>query len=111
MLVPRGDAHPDDPTFTYYAPFSLLGSVGPWVRTLIRSKTASTAGTVAGRRVSMTAFPTETAILLDRGTGATFAYTLESIPGVTSERTIWSSGGSGLGSLRAPRSMPRAASA
>jgi hypothetical protein len=102
LLVPSGAAHPEDPVFSYYAPANLLGSasgtIGPH-SCACGSDRFSCAGTIGSRRFSMTAFPDGTALLLDVGQGSAFTYSLESIPGMTGERPIWSSSGSGLGAL------------
>jgi hypothetical protein len=102
LLVPGGEASPDDPVFSYYAPANLLGAasgtVGPHSCAAAPDR-FSCAGTIGARRFSMTAFPDGTALLLDEGSGAAFTYSLERIPGVTGERPVWSSGGAGLGAL------------
>ncbi|MBB4663272.1 discoidin domain-containing protein [Conexibacter arvalis] len=96
LVVPHGDAHPDDPIFSYYAPRNLLGSAGGAVgeRTCACEEDRfSTAGSIGDRRFSLTAFPDGMTLLLDRGTGATFTYALEEIPGLTGERPIWTAAG------------------
>ena len=102
LLVPNGAAFPADPVFSYYAPANLLGAVSGTVGPHscdVAADWFSCAGSIGARRFSMTAFPDGTALLLDVGQGAAFTYSLESIPGVTGERPVWSSAGSGLGSL------------
>lgn len=102
LWIPGQQAHPDDPIFTYYAPYSLIGSArGP-----VSAYTCncaddrfSTAGVIGGRDFSMTTFPDGIALLLDRGTGSTFTYSLEEIPGVTGDRPVYSAGGTGIGTL------------
>ena len=103
LLVPHGEANLDDPVFAYYAPGNLLGSATGTVgahSSLVETDRFSTTGTIGTRRFSMTAFPDGTTLLLDRGQGAAFTYALESIPGLTGDRTIWSANGSGLGDLQ-----------
>jgi hypothetical protein len=100
LLVPHGEANLDDPVFASYAPGNLLGSASGTVgahTSLVEKDRFSTAGSIGARRFSMTAFPDGMALLLDRGQGAAFTYALESIPGLTGDRTIWSANGSGLG--------------
>jgi hypothetical protein len=102
LVVPHAEAHPEDPIFSYYAPASLMGSasgaVGPHSCATSGDR-FSCAGSIGARRFSMTAFPDGTTLLLDVGQGSTFTYSLESIPGVTGDRPIWWSGGSGLGDV------------
>ncbi|HZC72110.1 MAG TPA: discoidin domain-containing protein [Jatrophihabitans sp.] len=102
LWVPREEQHLDDPLFTYYAKGSLIGSASGAVTAhncTCDADRFSTAGVIGGRDFSMSVFPDGTALLLDRGTGSTFTYSLERIPGLTGDRTIYSAGGSGLGSL------------
>jgi hypothetical protein len=101
LVVPRAEGHLDDPVFTYYAPQSLTGSArGPGDYSCdCRQDRFSTAGTIGDRGFSMTAFPDGVTLLLDRGTGSTFTYSMERIPGVTGERPVHSAGGTGLGDL------------
>lgn len=102
LWIPSSAGHPDDPLFTYYAPGSLIGSasgaVSGYSCTCGKDR-FSTAGVIGGRDFSMTTFPDGVALLLDRGTGSTFTYSLEQIPGVTGDRTVYSDRGTDLGSL------------
>ncbi len=96
LVIPQGDEHLDDPVFAYYAPGNLIGSAAGTVGVhscACEPTRFSTAGTIGTRRFSMTAFSDGTTILLDRGQGSTFAYALESIPGLTGKRPVWSEGG------------------
>ncbi|WP_395109639.1 discoidin domain-containing protein [Actinomadura sp. SCN-SB] len=101
LVVPRAEGHLGDPVFTYYAPQSLIGTArGPGDHTCdCREDRFSTAGTIGDRGFSMTAFPDGVTLLLDRGTGSAFTYSMEHIPGVTGERPVRSAGGTGLGDL------------
>lgn len=102
LWIPGEQAHLDDPIFTYYAPGSLIGSATGAVSAYTcncADDRFSTAGVIGGRDFSMTTFPDGIALLLDRGTGSTFTYSLEQIPGVTGDRTVYSAGGTGIGTL------------
>lgn len=102
LVIPRGDANLSDPIFAYYAPGNLTGGASGTIgahSTTFDDGGFSTAGTIGARRFSMTAFRDGTTILLDQGEGPTFTYSLESIPGVTGPRPVWSSAGAGLGNL------------
>uniref|UniRef100_UPI0039EABB1F hypothetical protein n=1 Tax=Staphylococcus agnetis TaxID=985762 RepID=UPI0039EABB1F len=92
----------DDPIFTAYLPGSLVGSasgaIGPYTCDC-GDDYFSTAGSIGDRQFSMTSFPDGMTMLLDRGTGSTFTVGLERITGLTGDRPIYSSGGSGIGSL------------
>ena len=96
LVVPHSSAYESDPLFSYYAPGSLIGAASGTIGAHncdCRTDRFSTAGTVGARRFSMTAFPDGVTLLLDRGVGSTFTYSLESITGVTGVRTLWSSVG------------------
>lgn len=100
LVVPNGPA--EDAVFSYYAPGSLVGDVVGQVRhhTCKCGETGfSTAGLIGEKQFSMTAFEDGTVILLDVGQGRTFTYALESIPGVTGERPVYSADGEGVGNL------------
>jgi hypothetical protein len=102
LVVPHGDSDIADPIFTYYAPKSLVGSAsGPvGVHTCdCGADHFSTAGAIGDRLFSMTAFRDGATILLDQGEGATFTYALETVPGITGARPIFSAGGEGMGLL------------
>jgi F5/8 type C domain/NPCBM-associated, NEW3 domain of alpha-galactosidase len=102
LVVPgAGDDNPDDASFTYYAPFSLIGSAsGSGTHTCdCQPDRFSTAGTIGARQFSMTAFPDGVTLLLDRGTGNTFTYSMERVRGVSENRPVYSAGGTGLGEL------------
>ncbi|HEY3493667.1 MAG TPA: discoidin domain-containing protein [Polyangiaceae bacterium] len=102
LVVPDGEANLADPIFSYYAPGNLLGDATGAVgahRCACDVDRFSTAGSVGARRFSLTAFPDGVTLLLDRGTGSTFTYSLDDIPGLLGPRPIWSSAGSGLGAL------------
>lgn len=102
LWIPSSAAHLDDPLFTYYAPGSLIGSASGAVSAYscaCGKNQFSTAGVIGGRDFSMTTFTDGEALLLDRGTGSTFTYSLEQIPGLTGDRTVYSAGGTGLGAL------------
>ncbi len=102
LWIPREEQHLDDPLLTYYEKGSLVGSAAGAVSSYscaCAQDRFSTAGAIGNRDFSMTVFPDGTALLLDRGTGNTFTYSLERIPGVTGDRSIYSAGGTGLGSL------------
>jgi hypothetical protein len=102
LWIPREEQHLDDPLLTYYAKGSLIGSATGTVSAYscaCADDRFSTAGVIGGRDFSMTTFPDGTSLLLDRGTGSTFTYAMERIPGITGDRTIYSSGGAGLGTL------------
>src|SRR6188768_1190775 len=102
LVVPDAEANLADPIFTYYAAGSLLGNATGVVgahTSACESDRFSTAGTIGSRRFSLTAFPDGVTMLLDRGTGSTFTYSIDDIPGLLGPRPIWSSAGSGLGAL------------
>ncbi len=101
LVIPRAEADLQDPLFSYYAQNNLIGSArGAGVYSCdCGSDQFSTAGTIGSRRFSMTAFADGTTVLLDRGEGATFTYSLDTLAGITGERPIWSSAGKVLGDL------------
>lgn len=101
LVVPAADGHLDDPVFTYYAPQSLIGSAqGTGTYSCdCQPDRFSTAGTIGAREFSMTAFPDGVTLLLDRGTGSTFTYSMERINGIADNRAVYSAGGTGLGDL------------
>jgi hypothetical protein len=102
LFLPGLGGHADDPVFSAYPVGSLTGSaagaVGPYACECGTNR-FSTAGTIGGRRFSMTSFPDGVTLLLDRGTGATFNLGLERIDGLTGARPVYSQGGTGLGTL------------
>ncbi|WP_020573567.1 hypothetical protein [Actinopolymorpha alba] len=102
LVVPPATGHLDDPVFTYYRPGSLIGAAKGAGKHACdcRPDRFSTAGLIGTRMFSMTAFPDGMTMLLDRGTGSTFSYSLERIPGVAENRPIYSVGGEGSGALR-----------
>src|SRR5207248_2173123 len=59
----------------------------------------ATAGTVGSKNLAMAAFPDGTTLLLDQGTGSTFTYAIDQIPGMTGPRPVYSAGGTGTRSL------------
>ncbi|HKC27224.1 MAG TPA: discoidin domain-containing protein, partial [Jatrophihabitans sp.] len=102
LWIPSSAAHLDDPLFTYYAPGSLVGSATGMVSgysCVCGKNQFSTAGVIGGRDFSMTTFPDGETLLLDRGTGSTFTYSVEQLPGLTGDRTVYSAAGAGLGAL------------
>ncbi|MGC4063425.1 MAG: discoidin domain-containing protein [Polyangiaceae bacterium] len=102
LVVPHSEAYPADPFLTYYAPASLVGSAAGTIGAHACDCEAdrfSTAGSIGTRRFSMTAFPDGTTLLLDRGTGSTFTYSLEDITGMTGARPVWTEAGDALGAL------------
>lgn len=102
LVVPHSADYQSDPLFAYYAPLNLLGAASGAIGAHSNDFGAdwfSTAGSIGTRRFSMTAFPDGVALLLDRGTGSTFTYALESITGLTGTRSIWSAAGDTLGTL------------
>jgi hypothetical protein len=102
LVVPHSANYGSDPLFAYYAPKNLLGAASGAIGAHSNDygdDWFSTAGTIGTRRFSMTAFADGTTLLLDRGEGSTFTYSLESIAGLTGTRSIWSAAGDGLGTL------------
>lgn len=57
----------------------------------------ATADTVGGRDLAMAAFSDGTTLLLDRGSGPTFTYGIDQIPGLTGPRPVYTAGGTGSG--------------
>lgn len=100
---PRTGNDMTDPVLTEDAPGSLFGTkrgtpVGPYTCACGNDQFA-TAGTVGSKNLAMAAFPDGTTLLLDQGTGSTFTYAIDQIPGMTGPRPVYSAGGTGTGSL------------
>jgi hypothetical protein len=100
---PRTGNNMTDPAFTEDAPGSLFNTArgttaGPYTCACGTDQFA-TAGTVGSKNLAMAAFPDGTTLLLDQGTGPTFTYSADQIPGMTGPRPVYSAGGTGIGSL------------
>lgn len=100
---PRTHDDMTDPVLTEDAPSSLFNlargtASGPHTCACATDAFA-TAGTVGSKNLAMAAFSDGTTLLLDQGTGATFSYTFDQIPGMTGPRPVYSASGTGLGTL------------
>ncbi|HEY3957266.1 MAG TPA: discoidin domain-containing protein [Streptosporangiaceae bacterium] len=101
--VPRSHDDMTDPAFTDTAPGSLFATArgtptGPYT-CACGTDEFTTAGTVGDKDLAMAAFPDGTTLLLDQGSGPTFTYYIDQIPGLTGDRTVYSAGGTGQGTL------------
>jgi hypothetical protein len=101
--VPRSHDDMTDPAFTDTAPGSLFATArgtptGPYT-CACGTDEFTTAGTVGDKDLAMAAFPDGTTLLLDQGSGPTFTYYIDQIPGLTGDRTAYSAGGTGQGTL------------
>jgi hypothetical protein len=101
--APRTHDDMTDAAVTEDAPSSLFHlargtASGPYTCSC-GSNQFATAGTVGSKQLAMATFSDGTTLLLDKGTGATFTYSFDQIPGLTGPRPVYSAGGTGLGTL------------
>lgn len=101
--TPRTGNNMTDPVFTEDAPGSLFdtarGTTTGLYTCACGTDQFATAGTVGPKNLAMAAFPDGTTLLLDQGTGPTFTYSVDQIPGMTGPRPVYSASGTGIDSL------------